>query len=337
MKLRAFENESEKRTRRIMEIATHDTLYWVNAKTRLEDVISPSTRDSEYERRFLRNAHFDYTLHRQSSKEVIWAFEFDGPTHGSDPEVIRRDILKNRICAKANLPLLRLEDDLLEAIDGVSLLGWLIRRWMRHEKIMPRMIVDRDKAAASYSEHDWGEFKVSDGVFILPPELDVLNLFDLTNPYPPLLKIASRLLRWYGIREGMSLELGEGDRDAKFQRLIDEAPWDLSTNGGPLPDLRSYGLYTRAYCDVELRRTGEDWLSQPVFAATDDYMARVAYPLFPDQRTLCEADPKSGEFGVCGPPYGGSLWAAAPMIAWYRALREVEKWAAKNVPKISKA
>ncbi|WP_078495753.1 DUF2726 domain-containing protein [Streptomyces xiaopingdaonensis] len=334
MELRAFENQSEKRTRRIIEIATRDTVYWVNAKTRLEDVFAPSEGDSNRERSFLRYAHFDYTLHRQSSSEAIWAFEFDGPGHTSDPDVIRRDLLKNRICARANLPLLRIEDDLLAAIDGISLLEWLIRRWMIHEKIMPRMIEGRDRAAADYSEQDWGEFKVTDGIFITPPELDVNFLFDLTNPYPPLPKVSLRLLRDYGIREGMSLELGSDNREDSVQCLATEAIWDIST-GGPLPDLNSYGLHSRSYCDVQLRRAGQDWLSEPAFEATGEYLARVAYPLFSNQRTLCETDPETREFGVCGPPYGGSLWAAGPMIAWYRALREVEKWAAKNLPRVA--
>ncbi|WP_078950809.1 DUF2726 domain-containing protein [Streptomyces viridochromogenes] len=330
MELRAFENQSEKRTHRILEIATKDTLYWVNAKTRLEDVFSPGAGDPRDERNFLRDAHFDYTLHRKSSNEVIWAFEFDGPGHVSDPDAIRRDILKNRICSKANLPLLRIEDDLLEAIDGISLLEWLIRRWMRYEKIIPRMISDRDRAAASMSEKDWDEFRISEDVFIVPPELDVNSLFDLANPYPPLPKTSTRLLKTYGIREGLSLELNPESRE-----ITTEAAWELSTCGGPLPDLKDYGLYSRSFCEVQLRRVGEDWLNAPAFAATGEYMARVAYPTFPNQSGLLSPNPTTGELGLCGPPYGGSLWAAGPLIAWHRALREVEKWAAKNLPTIS--
>ncbi len=330
MELRAFENQSEKRTHRILEIATQDTLYWVNAKTRLEDVFSPSAGDTRSERDFLRDAHFDYTLHKKSTNEVIWAFEFDGPGHASDPDAIRRDILKNRICSKANLPLLRIEDDLLEAIDGISLLEWLIRRWMKYEKIIPRMISDRDRVAASMSEKDWEGFRISNDLFIIPPELDVTFLFDLANPYPPLPKISARLLKTYGIREGLSLELNPNSRE-----ITAEVAWELSTCGGPLPDLKDYGLYSRSFCEVQLRRVGEDWLSAPAFTATGEYMARVAYPTCPNHRTLLSSNPATREHGLCGPPYGGSLWAAGPLIAWHRALREVEKWAAKNLPAIS--
>lgn len=332
MELKAFENESEKRTRRVLEIETKDTLYRVNAKTRLEEVFSIGAGDSGDERRFIRDAHFDYTLHRESSPEVIWAFEFDGPHHVSDPEAIRCDILKNRVCAKANLPLLRVEDDLIEAsaMDRISLLGWLVRRWMVSEKVIPRMVSDRDRSISIMTEREWAEVGISQGVFTLPPELDVEFLFNLANPYPPLPDTAVRLLKTYGIREGSSLELNPQQRE-----LTTEAVWELSTKGGPLPDLKSYGLHARSFCEVELRRVGEDWRSEPTFAAAGEYMARLAYPTFPGQRSLLDVNPISGKVELCGPPYGGSLWAAGPMIAWNRALREVEKWAVKNLPKVS--
>ncbi|EDY62616.1 DUF2726 domain-containing protein [Streptomyces pristinaespiralis] len=333
MELHAFENQSEKRTRRILEIATQESsMYWVNAKTRLEEVLSPSKNDSPAERRFLRDAHFDYTLHKESSDKVVWAFEFDGPGHSSDPDAIRRDRLKNRICAKANLPLLRIEDDLLQATDGVSLLEWLIRRWMSYERILPRMAQDRDRTAAAMSDEDWDELKISQDVFILPPELDTEHLFSLRNPYPPLPKISVRLLKTFGIREPLSLELNPDWRE--FEDI--ETTWHLSTNGGPLPDLNNHGLYSRSYCEVALRRVGEEWPSPPVFAATGEYMARVSYPTFPNQRTPFERNSATDEFEApCGPPYGGSLWAAGAEIAWYRGMREVEKWATKNLPKLT--
>ncbi|MFD7294761.1 DUF2726 domain-containing protein [Streptomyces sp. NPDC059897] len=328
MELNAFENQSERRTRRILTFATADTLYWVNAKTRLEDVFTPSRSDPEDERRFLRDAHFDYTLHRQSSNTAIWAFEFDGPGHRTDPDAIRRDILKNRICAKANLPILRIEDELLEAIDGISLLEWLIKRWMIHKRIIPGMISERNKNAAAIPEEEWDALQISEGLFSTPPELDVDFLFNLNNPYPPLQKTSTRLLNTYGIREGLSLEL-----DPNWREMTAEVTWELSTEG-PLPDLANHGMYSRSFCEVELRRAGESWPSKPRFATTGEYMARIAYPTFPNQRTPFDLNPKTKELGLCGPPHGGSLWAAGPQIAWHKALMEVEKWAAKNLPRV---
>lgn len=327
MELREFENRSEKSTRRILEFETKETIYYVNAKTRLEDVFRLGEGDSRDEQDFLRNAHFDYTLHRESSNKVIWAFEFDGPTHSSSPVTIRRDILKNRICAKANLPLLRVEDDLLEAIDGVSLLGWLVRRWMIYKRIMPRMESDRKRVASEMSEQAWDELRISEGLFILPPELDTETLFDLGNPYPPLPKISVRLLQQYGIKEGLSLEL-----NPNWGQFDENSPWTLMTSG-PEVDLSDYGFRHRSYCEVALRRTEDTRYAKPVFAATGEYMARLGYPTFRSQRGPFDPNPETEKFELCGPPYGGSLWAAGPMISWYRALKQVEAWAAKNLPR----
>ncbi len=324
MELRPFENQSEKRTRRILEIETEDTRYWLNGKTRLEEVFSPGAGDTTKERRFLRDAHFDYTLHKQTSDKVVWAFEFDGPTHTSDPETIRRDILKNKVCAKANLPLLRIEDDLLEAVDGISLLGWLIRRWMAYEKIMPRMASDCGRAASAMSDQDWEEFRISQNLFAAPPELDAELLFNLDKPYPPLPKISARLLKTYGIMDGLSLEL-----NPNWRELDTEAEWELWTEDGP--DLADHGLYSRSFCNVELRHAREKVFNKPIFSVTAEYMARMAYPTFPNQCGILDPDPETGKLGFCGPPYGGSLWAVGPMIARYRALKEVEKWASKNL------
>ncbi len=327
MRRRAFENQSEKRTRRIMEIATKDTIYWVNAKTRLEDVVSPTSEDSSAERRFIRDAHFDYTLHKESSNEVIWAFEFDGPGHRSDPDAIRRDIVKNRICSKAGIPLLRIEDELLDAIDGTSLLEWLIRRWMVYEKIIPRMNREREKQIASMPEEEWAGLRILEDIFTLPPELDTESLFDLDHPYPPLPKISARLMKLYGIREELSLEL-----NPKWRGFDGKAQWNLSTNGGPLPDLSNHGLYCRTFCEVKLRRAEDDWNARPVFSTTSDYLARVGYPVFAGQHGLLDKEPGADYLAPSGPPYGGSLWAAGSTISWYRALKQVETWAARNLP-----
>jgi len=71
------------------------------------------------------NAHFDFLV-VDSQSLPKFAVEFDGPSHES-LEGRRKDVLKNSICEKLGLPLLRVTSEYLEEEnESMSLLAWLI-------------------------------------------------------------------------------------------------------------------------------------------------------------------------------------------------------------------
>jgi hypothetical protein len=73
-------------------------------------------------------AHFDFVVSRDG-EPVAFAVEFDGPGHHPDPDVIARDAMKNSICDKLGMPLLRIDADFLQPIGQYTVLGWLAEIW----------------------------------------------------------------------------------------------------------------------------------------------------------------------------------------------------------------
>ncbi len=63
-----------------------------------------------------RGGEFDFAVYRDRRFDQPPAFvvEFDGPYH-AEPEQMMRDIAKNRLCQRTNLPLLRLGDEDFDA------------------------------------------------------------------------------------------------------------------------------------------------------------------------------------------------------------------------------
>ena len=91
-------------------------------------------------------SHFDFVVADRSSK-TLFAVEYDGPQHRHDPTTLRRDALKDSICSKLGMPLLRTDAWYLEEHAGFKLLGWLVETWFL-----------------------WRDFKVAQARGELPPD-----------------------------------------------------------------------------------------------------------------------------------------------------------------------
>lgn len=322
MRLKKFETSSEAQARRVLIRALQGTRYWVNAHTRLEEVIEPDADDDPADRRFLRDAHFDLTIHKESRREVLWAFEFDGPTH-EGPEQRRRDVRKNRICLMAGLPLLRLDDTHLNANEKQAVLEWHVQRWLAYEQMMPRLLEERDREIASIPSEELERA----GMFLLGerPHLDAELVFDLNNPYEPTLAIAERLRREYGMHT-THLDQGETMRGAEYLIRFD---WM-----GAVQDLTVQGFHSRWLCPVRVERfdgflchTQRD--PETVFEATGVWASRIAYPIHDGpEPTGSRVDEwlNGGGWLEAGPP-GGGAYAVGKVLAEYNALREIELWA----------
>jgi len=81
----------------------------VTPKMRVLDTLEPTrmTELTQPERDYAFRAHFDLVLVETQSFKPVAAVELDGATHEQDPLTMERDRLKNSICEKVGLPLLR--------------------------------------------------------------------------------------------------------------------------------------------------------------------------------------------------------------------------------------
>jgi hypothetical protein len=322
VQLKDFENSSEARARRILGQALEGTPYWVNAHTRLEDVVAPDEDDDPGDIRFLRDAHFDLTIHKESHRKALWAFEFDGPTHQTAQQR-RRDIRKNRICLSAGLPLLRIDDTHLSVNEKQAILDWHVKRWLAYEKTMPGLLAERDREIAAMSEDEIRQA----GMFLFGerPDLDVELVFELENPYEPTLRRAERLQRRYGM---WVTHLQQGESTAGVEYLI-RFDWM-----GAIKDFKFQGFHSRWICPVRVERFDgslSDTRKEPetVFRGTGVWESRIAYPVSdrPEPTgSRVEEFLAGGGWLEAGPP-GGGAYAVGKVLAEYNALREVELWA----------
>jgi hypothetical protein len=126
MYLKKIENKQEKRTREILDDIASKYEARIFAKMRVADTLiienSGLTKD-EYS--YALKAHFDCVVVNKDSI-AEFAVEFDGLQHKSDPKSIHRDELKNNICRKLNLPLLRITSEYFEKIGRFpTILSWI--------------------------------------------------------------------------------------------------------------------------------------------------------------------------------------------------------------------
>jgi hypothetical protein len=81
---------------------------------------------SNQEYTYALKAEFDFVVTDREDSLPIFAVEFDGPPHLEDPNIIRRDALKDAICARLGLPLLRIDAEYLKRYRRWTVLEWLI-------------------------------------------------------------------------------------------------------------------------------------------------------------------------------------------------------------------
>jgi hypothetical protein len=110
----------------LLEI-TSGTGMRVFAKTRLSDVIKKGRSflmQREFD--FYTRSHFDFVLTDNSSRPLM-AVEYDGPIHAQDKVQRERDEIKDELCRRAELGLLRINDRYVTRLEnGMTLLRWII-------------------------------------------------------------------------------------------------------------------------------------------------------------------------------------------------------------------
>jgi hypothetical protein len=120
-------NRSESAVYKDLLGITSNTGMRVFPKTRLSDVIEKGGAFlTQREFDFYTRSHFDFVLTDNTSRPLM-VVEYDGPIHNQDKVQRERDEIKNELCRKANLGLLRINDRYVTKLEnGMTLLRWII-------------------------------------------------------------------------------------------------------------------------------------------------------------------------------------------------------------------
>ena len=164
---------------------------WMNM--RLSEVLerAPSELD-DVERDVFRKMHFDFVLTKGFSPQFV--AEFDGPHHQQDSTSDRLDAVKNKFCKDAGLPMLRISSQELEVHEGVSVLSWILERWIAWQKEEPVILQEIEEELEARGPDDPVIREMMESGF-LDPEFDPTFIFDLRHPYPAILTVVHRLHR----------------------------------------------------------------------------------------------------------------------------------------------
>jgi len=118
-------NTGEEKTNRYLTIASAKNGASVYPKVGLKDALNINrTGLSSKEYKYALMAHFDFVVALPGEK-VSFAIEFDETHHINNEWQAQKDFLKNRICEKLGIPLLRVGEQSFRSIDNNTLLLWL--------------------------------------------------------------------------------------------------------------------------------------------------------------------------------------------------------------------
>lgn len=309
----------------LRSLAAHG--FQVFPKIRLADAIGKDageylqSRDFDY----FTKAHFDFVV----TKDLLpqFAVEFDGPTHES-PEAVERDVLKNRLCREANLPLLRIASAELTERDKLTVLDYMMRRFVawRDEIADIRLELDEQAAGlpADADPHDYIDY------------FDPSIHFDVQHPFPGTAAVRDRLWQRYRIAPavagrgydvshstspsvrflcdvGSSMKQGALRRDDFTTCRMKVQVWEPWRPSEPLLD-REVEASMRSW--LPLKSTPPAPMSLDAFASlagtnVKQLKERLDYMWFPDLP-------------------GVSPWDIAEHLAEYLGFRAVEAWAASQ-------
>lgn len=110
----------EKLTDRLLVDLFSHYKYSINRKVRLADIFDINDSCwSKDEKDFILKSHFDFLITTSNERKPLIAIEYDGEYH-KEKKQIERDILKNKICKKANLPICRFTFDDINFKNGIQ-------------------------------------------------------------------------------------------------------------------------------------------------------------------------------------------------------------------------
>jgi len=180
--------------------------YRVQAKVRLGDAINKD--NGEYldgpDFWYLTRAHLDFLITKDDWPQ--FAVAFDGPHHQQDKKNIENDVLKNRLCRSAGLPLLRIRADQLDDLDQTTALDYMLDRYVAWGNEKDELLAMVEEFAENIPENASPED--------LAVDLDPRFWFDVRHPFPGIAKVEERM--WRKHRVASVMKSPAKYRDAKY-------------------------------------------------------------------------------------------------------------------------
>jgi hypothetical protein len=120
-------NRSEEVVYRELQNIASDNNMKVFAKPRLSDIIQKgNTFLTQREFDFYTRSHCDFVV-TDSDFRPLMIIEYDGPLHQTDEKQQERDKIKNELCKRAELGMLRINDrHVTKLYRGMTVLRWIV-------------------------------------------------------------------------------------------------------------------------------------------------------------------------------------------------------------------
>lgn len=333
------ESRDKIETLRILTRALEKAGYRVHPAVSVSRVIEADWRGFDDERRdAFRTREFGFVITQRDELTPQFVVEFDGPHVTPDSTAARLDAVINEFCMEAGLPILRVSSQELESHEHVSLLAWIVERWVAFRREYRGIVEEMQErwhllADVSPVSPDTEEF--DDRLVDCDPSIE----FDFRHPYPALLTVTHRLRR-LGVAGPDVMPDEMADTTRAGRRIW--AQW-IPVGGGHGPDalLGSGWQATTRRVEVmspwgvsESRRERRTF-----FGTAQTVRMRSFLPVgwnAPEFVTgLRDADqscqPLVDRSFTAGLP-GASPWDIARGLADYLALRDVERWASEHCP-----
>jgi hypothetical protein len=341
MRTQRITNRSEALAERIIRTTLAGAGWSVAIKLPLQVVLDREQEALPYEEfQLLTRGHLDFTIYDAVDHRPAFAIEFDGLGH-DDPRQIKRDVTKNRLCARAGLPLIRIGFAELHEQEQMTVLGWLIERFVTWERdvanahhapsprtpegeLLPARYLYTDLQTGAVwvfrSPFECLRVEIGPGGILqtqVEDDPDVLlkiaaGIFSDRNPYPGNAVIAERLLTKFGIECPGATEPREA-KDRASAPYVFEIAWPGKRH--PVAQGRA-GRAIVAEREALLRKANRP--NQVPFRTVG--LARLTLAnktgLTPAEEEALEPDP----------PWINPEWMAIDLAA-YDALRELERWA----------
>lgn len=297
-------------------------------KVRVGDVIvkDPGDRLSQREFVYFTRAHFDFLVTKDNLP--VFAVEFDGAHHFVDDRSMGNDVIKNRLCKDADLPLLRITSSEVEENDKLTLLDYMLMRYVAWAKEYPSIIEEISEYASNIPpDSDPNDYAV---------DLDPSFHFNLKHPFPGRDRILERLWRNHKIAWSMA----RANRQGVAEYLCDVA----LESTGPLESDQFHTCTQRAIMWHRSGSPDSPIISEIVSASLRSWLPlHTAVPAPPDICSFRDhrgvpIDPKEllAQFtlrikSMWVPELPGlSSWDLAENYSEYLGFRSVERWAKKN-------
>lgn len=197
MKVKKINNSSEWITFNEILKELTNTNYLIFPKLAMKEVIDDCVKTllSGKEKNYLNSSHFDFVI-VDKNHSPVFAVEFDGPHHQLYEKKKISDLKKNKICQLAELPLLRITDSELFKVESLSVLQFIIYRFVKFNENFEEI---KERIAQKISEMDEESVRrlTLDGY--LDPAYDPQFIFHIEHPFPFRDAIIKKLKTQYNL------------------------------------------------------------------------------------------------------------------------------------------